>query len=436
VTEHNLAELLEQSLPEERLHLLRLVADVAGGLGFPIYMVGGSVRDLLLGRTIRDFDLTVDGDSKSLAEYILRRLGGRVMIHSKFGTARWTPTESTFERLEVHAVAGNKLPPYLDFVSTRSETYEYPGALPKVKRSSMEDDLHRRDFTINAMAVRLDGMYFGQLVDIVDGRSDLERGLIRVLHPKSFIDDPTRMFRAIRYEKRYGFSIDTEALTLFNIKAISVLAELSGERLRNEFDLILEEKNRTQMLEKTKALGLLSIVHPALSAADYDRLTDLETMPAEGFGEIAVPDMLSFQQSLGWVMYLMNLRETDIEAIAGRLAFPGLLTKAVRSASSLFHEIPSVTNRKPSQWTFHLDELPSLAVYAVWQATFERPLREYLSNWQGKKPLTSGEDLKQLGLEPGPRYKEILSRLRAAWLDGEIETKEEEDDLRDHLIAG
>ena len=164
----NLKSQLESSLPIDHQHLLHFVADVAGGLGYPVYMVGGSVRDLMLGRAVNDFDLTVEGDAGTLAELMLRRLGGKIMTHPKFGTARWTPTDSTFERLNVPVLQPEKIPPFLDFVSTRSETYSKSGALPKVKKSGITDDLRRRDFTINAMALRLDGFHFGELFDIVD----------------------------------------------------------------------------------------------------------------------------------------------------------------------------------------------------------------------------------------------------------------------------
>lgn len=425
----------ESSLPTDHLHLLRFIADVSGGLGFPVYMVGGSVRDLMLDRVISDFDLTVEGEAGALGEAMLKRLGGKIMVHSKFGTARWTPTKSTIERLGVSILQSDGLPPHLDFVSTRSETYAKPGALPTVKRSNIEADLRRRDFTINAMAIRLDGRHFGELVDVVEGQMDLERGLIRALHPRSFVDDPTRMFRAVRYAKRYEFEIEPDTLKLFDDEAKSVLAGLSGERLRNEFDLIFDEEKSLSILEELNKLGLLAIIHLSLTRADHKQLAEKKDKPVAGFGEIEVPDILSFTQSLGWNLYLMNLTENEIGKIAERLTFPVFLTKAVCAASSLYRKLPSIKGWKPSQWTFHLDDLSSLAVYAVWLATSEKALSEYLEKWQNVKSFTTGDDLKQLGLEPGPKYKEILSRLRAAWLDGEVKTKEDEIALRNHLIA-
>ncbi len=431
----NLKSRLESALSEDRLHLLHVVADVAGSFGYPIYMVGGSVRDLILGRSINDFDLTVEGDAGSFAKSMMRKLGGSILIHSKFMTARWTPNDSTFEQLNVSIIEPENFPPFLDFVTARIETYSQPGALPKVKKSSLNDDLRRRDFTINAMAVRLDGFHFGELIDIADGWADLERGLMRVLHPKSFVDDPTRMFRAVRYGVRYKFDIEPDTLKLFNDEAKSVLAELSRERVRHEFDLIFDEANSLPMLEKLKDLGLLSDIHPALPVADHKRLSKITDKPAENYGEFSIPDILSFKQTLGWVLYVMNLSDKEVAEIAERLAFPALLTKAALSASSLLSNLSSFKERKPSEWTFHLDELPSIAVYAVWLATSEQPLCDYLENWQNVKPITSGDDLKKYGLVPGPKYKEILSRLRAAWLDGDVKTEEEEIKLRDHLVA-
>ena len=431
----NLKSKLESALSEDHLHLLHVIADIAGLFGFPIYIVGGSVRDLLLGRPINDFDLTVEGDAGIFAKSMMRKVGGKILIHSKFGTARWTPTESTFDRLNVPILDPQNFPPFLDFVTARSETYSQPGALPKVKKSSLKDDLRRRDFTINAMAVRLDGSHFGELVDITDGRADLERGLIRVLHPKSFVDDPTRMFRAVRYAGRYGFEIEPDTLKLFSSEAKTELVELSGERLRHEFDLILDEENPIRMFEQLDRLGVLSVIHPALSMNDNKALAEIVDKPAEGFGEFAIDDILTFKQSLGWILVLMDLSEKDIEEISERLAFPSLLAKTVRAASTLSKDLPGFNEWKPSQWTVHLDGLPTLAVYAVWLVASTQTLHEYLVKWQNVNPFTSGDDLRKQGLVPGPKYKEILSRLRAAWLNGEVTTRDEEAKLRDRLIA-
>ena len=302
--EQKYSDLLERSLDGSRLELLHLLAHHASMLQMPIYLVGGVVRDILLEYPVKEFDLVVEGDSAVFAEYIVKKIGGRVMVHPKFKTATWTINESTLKRLNFPSFQQTDFSLSFDLISARSETYPSPGALPTVKRSGISDDLRRRDFTVNAMAIRLDGNHLGELVDVIDGRSDLKRRVIRALHPKSFVDDPTRMFRAVRYAERYGFEIEPETLSLINDEAKSVLADLSGERLRHEIDLMIDEANRVSMFEKLKDLGLLTMIHAALSNIDPKKLSEIENEPEKGFGEITVPDMLSFTQTLGWDLVL------------------------------------------------------------------------------------------------------------------------------------
>jgi len=431
----NLSGLLKKSLDGERLELLHILALQSSMLHVPLYLVGGVVRDILLGHSVNDFDIVLEGNSAQFAEYIVRKFGGKILIHSKFGTATWIPNESTFRRLHVPVMHSPDTSLSFDLISARSETYEYPGALPSVKRSVIDDDLRRRDFTINAMALRLDADYFGDLYDPMGGELDLAGGSIRVLHDKSFVDDPTRMFRAIRYAVRYGFEIAPETLSLMNEEAQSVLSQLSGERLRHEFDLIFEEESPIPMLEQLKGLGLLKWVHPALQAADARALSVSMSKPEEEFGDFTIPDLLSFTQTLGWVLYLLKLAGSDIDAAARRLTFPALLTRAAREAATLHQKLPTIQERKPSHWTFRLDEIPVLAVYAVWLVTSLPALKYYLTVWRRIKPYTSGYTLQQRGLTPSPKFREILTRLRAAWLDGEVKSEEEEEMMLKGLIS-
>lgn len=428
----NLSEKLETFLTAESMAVIRLVKTEAERLDLPLYIVGGSVRDLMLGRATKDFDFTVEGDAGRLAESILRKYAGRVVFHTRFGTATWTLDETTFKRLHIPMLGSEEFPPFLDLISARKETYTRPGTLPTVTRSTIEDDLRRRDFSVNAMALRLDGKHYGQLYDPLGGQADLERGLIRVLHEKSFIDDPTRMLRAVRYAERYGFEIEPGTLNLITDEAKDILARLSGERLRHEFDLIFEEKNPAAVLGRLAELDLLRPVHPSLQFT-RPLLPSLEE-PAPEFGGFAIPDLLSFKQTLGWSVWLMTLSVAQIDEIAKRLDFPVSLIKSVRAASSLLAGLSSHENWKPSQWTFMLDDLPSLSVYAVYLARKEQALRDYLVHWQNIKPVINGHDLRERGLEPGPRYTEILRRLRAAWLDGEVKSAEEEMKLLETLV--
>jgi tRNA nucleotidyltransferase (CCA-adding enzyme) len=229
--EQNYSRQLEKALDAERSTLLQLVRDEATRRGLPLYIVGGSVRDLVLGRPFNDFDLTVEGDAIGLARALASKNGGGVTAHLKFSTAKWF--------LPPHLKTGYDT---LDLISARSETYKHPAALPRVKAGSIEADLRRRDFTINAMAIRLDGDHFGELRDDLNGMEDLRKETIRVIHPGSFIDDPTRMYRAVRYENRYGFHLAEETIALIP-QARPFVEKLSPQRIRHELDLILDEAN-------------------------------------------------------------------------------------------------------------------------------------------------------------------------------------------------
>jgi tRNA nucleotidyltransferase (CCA-adding enzyme) len=431
----NLSKRMELSLTPESLALIRIVKTEAEHLNLPLYIIGGSVRDLLLGSVIKDFDLTVEGDAAKLAESILRKFGGKMLFHSRFGTATWTLDETTSKRLGIPNFQVANFPPFLDLISARSETYSEPGALPTIKKSTIDDDLRRRDFTINAMAIRLDGEYFGELYDPLDGQDDLQKKLIRVLHPKSFIDDPTRIFRAVRYAERYGFKVEPETSNYINDEARAVLSRLSGERLRHEIDLIFEEKNSMSMIVHLESLGILRLVHRELQYHNYK--SSLDYHPTDELPNFVIPDILSFHQTLAWIMWLIPLSVSTIETIASKLAFPSALTVSAIAASKI-HLVPYPPGSTVSQKTFYLDMFPTLASYAVWVVEENETVRQVLSNyllkWRNIKPITTGDDLKAHGLEPGPKFKEILTRLRAAWLDGEVGTEEKEKKLLQNIL--
>ncbi|KAA0255288.1 MAG: CCA tRNA nucleotidyltransferase, partial [Chloroflexi bacterium] len=186
-------------IPPIKQTLLSNIAAQAQALHMPCYLVGGVVRDLLLGKPANDLDVIVEGDAIKLGKKLVEIHGGKLTPHFKFYTAIWHLPEST---------------DFVDLITARKEIYEKPGALPTVTPSRIEDDLRRRDFTINAMAIRLDGEAFGEILDPLEGQTDLGRGAIRVLHPKSFLDDPTRILRALRYEARYSFQVEPATLDL------------------------------------------------------------------------------------------------------------------------------------------------------------------------------------------------------------------------------
>ena len=415
----NLASRLEKSLPKNQLSILHLIADEAAHRGLTLYAAGGLPRDLLLNRLTRDLDLVIEGDAIPFARSLSRHHGGRVTTHPAFHTATWfLPPRLTRDT----GALGT-----LDLISSRSETYAHPAALPTVKLGDINDDLRRRDFTLNAMAIRLDGTHFGELLDPHNGQTDLERKWIRVLHPASFVDDPTRMFRAVRYPSRLGFRLAPETLDLIPA-ALAHVDKLSPERLRHELDLILEEEHSAPMLASLAELSLLSSVNPIIPSFDSSREKFLGHIPPVEFGVDA--DSLALAYSL----WFMDLSEAAASTLAKRLDFTAALTKTVLSATRLTHDLPAWNGLKPSEWTERLDKLSPLAIYAVYLVQRKTQLADYLKTWRHIKPSVSGEDLKKLDISPGPAYKRILSILRAAWLDGEVTNEREEKKMLEELI--
>ena len=415
----NLASRLEKSLSPKQLALIRLIADEASRRGLMLHAVGGLPRDLLLDRLTRDLDLVIEGDAIPLARALSRLHGGRVTTHPAFHTATWF--------LPPHLTPDTSAPDTIDLISARSETYDHPAALPTVTLGALTDDLRRRDFTVSAMAIRLDGDHFGELVDPLGGQADLKRKLIRVLHPRSFIDDPTRIFRAVRYAVRLGFEIASE--TRDHIPAaLRHVDKLSPERLRHELDLILEVERPARMLASLAEVGLLSAVTPSMPGFNLDRAKWLGHIPPVEFGLDA--DLLA----LGYCLWFMDMPEDSVITISKRLGFTTALTKTVCSAARLAHDLAAIKNLKPSEWTERLDKHSPLAIYAVYLVHRKRQLADYLKTWRYIKPTVTGDDLKKLGLSPGPAYKRILSTLRAAWLDGDVTNASEEEKMLKSLL--
>jgi len=318
---HAYAKKLERSLPPEHLALIRAVAEQAEALHLPAYIVGGFVRDLLLDRPGLDFDIVVEGDAIALAKALARKHGGRITSHSRFGTARWNLENSEFgTRNSMLEQRVSKIKS-LDLISSRQEFYEHPTVLPTVERGSIKLDLHRRDFTINTLALRLDGRHFGELHDYYGGLSDLQKRRIRVLHSLSFIDDPTRMMRAVRYEQRYGFQIEPRSLQLMD-EAKPLVARLSEERLRHELDLIVEEPHAPAILARLAELNLMTSISDILpwNVELRERLDSVGKTCASTWLGIILPCLRPFSQRGG-----------DLSVVAARPA-PGRFRDSASAA--------------------------------------------------------------------------------------------------------
>ena len=247
----NLADKIQKSLPAEPVALIKKAIIIAASRNLQLYLVGGFVRDLLLWQTNFDLDLMVEGDAIGLAKEFAEKVGGKLTVHTMFNTAKVTLDKWT-----------------IDFAMARTEIYAKPGALPTVKPGTIKTDLYRRDFTINAIAVFLTPENNGELIDLYGGMNDLDGKKIRVLHENSFIDDATRLWRAIRYEQRLGFKIESNTLKLLK-RDVPMLKTVGGYRLRHELELVLKEKEPEKALLRADKLGVLKELHPSLKADDW-----------------------------------------------------------------------------------------------------------------------------------------------------------------------
>ncbi|MFC2033004.1 CCA tRNA nucleotidyltransferase [Chloroflexota bacterium] len=405
----NLADRIEKQLPAELKRFMQEAGKMAQGRGMALYLVGGVVRDMLLGRANLDLDLVVEGDAIALAREMADIRQGKVVIHPRFGTAR-----VQWDRWSV------------DLATTRSETYARPGALPTVHPSSLRNDLFRRDFTVNAMAVDIGPARYGELVDIYGGIADLERRLIRVLHDRSFIDDTTRIWRALRYEQRLDFQIEPDTMELIG-HGLPMLEAISGDRIRHELELVLREELPERTLRRAGGLGVLSKLHPSLKAGGW---------LAEKFALAraqASPDLPSTAVYLSLLMY--RLSESELDRVLSYLRFTKAVTRVLRDTADLKDELAILVSveLKPSAIYSLLQDYSVAALNSTMIATESAVIREsiglFLRKLRHVKPALTGGDLARMGIAPGHRIKEILSRLRQAKLDGEVSSKQDEERL-------
>ncbi len=403
----NLASKMKQHLPAELIAFLRTAGEEAEAQGERLYLVGGAVRDLLLERPNLDFDLVVEGDAPRLAHRLAKTRGERVTIHRQFGTAKFRRGNLT-----------------IDLVTARSETYAKPGALPTVQPGTIWDDLLRRDFSINAMAIDLSPTNFGQLLDPHGGRSDLEKGQkIRILHERSFIDDATRMLRALRYEQRLAFKLEQNTERLLRQNK-SMLDTISGDRIRHELELILTEDCPERILERAEKLGVLQELHSSLKGNGWLAGRFREAR------QLAPPDPALYLSLLAY-----RLTDEENEHLIARLNIAGGLGRNMRQVLRLKRDLPSLadTALAPSS-TYRLlkhyvpEAITTCALACDSPITRSR-LELYLSDLRYVKTSVDGEDLKRMGVAPDPRLGKMLEALQEAKLDGRVSTREEEEAL-------
>ncbi len=449
--ETDLRERLARSFSPALWAMVRVAGETAAGLQMPIYFVGGLVRDLLLDKRPTDIDIVVEGDAIDLATALCQRFGGDVHSHDRFGTAKWTPGLDSYERMmtaadgrlpapETDAVAEPiPAPAQIDFVTARKEFYKRPTALPDVEPGSIKLDLHRRDFTINTLAIRLDGDFLGQLLDFYGGRRDLRRGIIRVLHSLSFIDDPTRILRAIRLEQRLGFTIEENTAELMTA-ALPLLDRVSGERIRNEIELSLNEADPVKVMERLDDAGVMAQLHPDLCWMPESELVyrNIPTYAHDSvWGDVYRAGAPEFFYFAAWlapfappipelVSQRLRVRKTTLTDLLG-------LEKLRDDMAALPDDAP------PSRVAATLEPHASrtllmLRMLDVDGRTNTR-LNRYMTEWRHVRPTITGDDLLAAGLAPGPVYTRILDRLLVARLDGEVADAAAERALFERLLA-
>lgn len=423
-----IARLMQDRLPPKVADILRNVGKAAEGLGYKAYAVGGFVRDLLLNYENLDVDTVIEGDGIAFADAFAKKFGCRVKSHERFGTAV--------------IVFPDKFK--IDVATARLEYYEKPGALPTVELSSLKLDLYRRDFTINTLAAALNPKNFGELIDFFGGQRDIKEKVVRILHNLSFVEDPTRVFRAIRFEQRYGFVMSRHTQSLIkNAVRLNLLQRISGERLLNELKAILEEENFLSAINRIKEFDLVKFIHPDVRL-DAEEMALLER----------ARDVLSWHQLLymeekieRWLVLFLaimdRLKEGDVLETRQRLGIAGRhrvnVLDARGEAIKALNALQMKKVLKNSEVYKILNPIPMEGILYIMAKTRTDDAKKTISNFithlKGCKTLLHGEDLKKMGVAEGPVYSQILNTLLEKRLDEKIKTKADEEKMVQEILS-
>jgi len=412
----SLSSLLKDRFPAEIYNILKLSGEVAEENGFNAYLVGGTVRDLLRGERNLDIDIVIEGDGITFAKALGEKLSARVKTHERFNTAQVIKDKTK-----------------LDVATARTEYYESPAALPKVETSSIKKDLYRRDFTINTLAIKLNPRDFGLLIDFFGGQRDLREKTVRVLHNLSFIEDPTRAFRAIRFSERFNFKIGKHTESLIkSAGTMNLFERLSGPRLYEELLLLFHETEPSRTLKRLSDLGLLKVIHPSLV-----------------FNEELEATMKSMYETLSWfsllfleektdrgILFLMAvltaLKDEETKAAVERLVpspkIRDLIILGIPLAREVLKKLPL---NEPVETYNLLSKLKLETILLAMAISKDRQKQKvisyYLTELRKAKTILTGEDLKLLGIEPGPLYSQILKKLLEERLRGHLKSREDEE---------
>jgi tRNA nucleotidyltransferase (CCA-adding enzyme) len=411
----NVTSLLRETLPESLFGFLVMAGGIADDLGYGAYLVGGCVRDIIRRQQNLDIDIVIEGDGIAFAKKLGEILGAKVTIHETFGTA--VVRKNAFK---------------LDVATARTEYYESPAALPKVETSSLKRDLQRRDFTINTLAIRINKKEFGMLFDFFGGQRDLKDKTIRVLHNLSFVEDPTRAFRAIRFSERFGFKLTKHSENLIKLAVrMSIFDKLAGTRLYDELALIFNETDPIKSIRRLGSYDLLKVIHPRLSFTP-----ELEAVMQSMHDTISWFDLLFLEEKrdkgLLYIMALLSgLGKDEREAALSRLAVAERTRNLILHGFNASGKIMRGLIPGNPVMTYHLlcdcgieDILFSMA--ALQDPEKKKALSQFLRELRSVKTLIKGEDLKKLGVQPGPLYTKIFTEVLNEKLQKRLATKEDE----------
>jgi tRNA nucleotidyltransferase (CCA-adding enzyme) len=442
-----LTQRLRRALNPVQYHLLQRIGAEVDRMSYAVYVVGGFVRDLMLDRAgvnplSLDVDIVIEGDAIAFARRMQSLYGGRVIEHKRFGTAKWQLKRADEpinlpKLLRSMSEYGDpdrvleELPTHLDFVTARTEFYTEPAVLPTVQQGSIKLDLHRRDFTINTLALCLNPDRWGNLLDFWNGLNDLNAGLVRVLHSLSFVDDATRILRAVRYEQRFGFRIEERTLELLR-DALELLSRVTPARIRHELERILEEEEPEKPMLRLDELRVLQTLHPDLRmtpemAHEFAQLRELRGQEGANRVLVETPVVLLY-----WGIITYPIPVDVLGALQERLGLKHETFRLMQSLAQLRARLPVLADPTalPSQIVAALDDIDSvaLALLPVLASDVQvlAALDRYSHDWRYVQASLDGNDLQALGLRRGTIYRTVLADLRAGRLDGTINNREEE----------
>ncbi len=420
-TRRNVSSLLKERIPVSIFNILKEAGDVADTLGMNSYLVGGSVRDLLRSEQNLDIDIVVEGDGIALAWELSKRLGGRVKTHERFQTAKifgLKPEKSGIKDFVI------------DIATARTEYYEEPGALPQVVTSSIKKDLYRRDFTINTLAVCLNKRDFGKLIDFFGAQRDLKERTIRVLHNLSFIEDPTRAFRAVRFSERFDFKISkhTEKLIKTAVK-FDLFGKVSGTRLYDEMLSVFKELDPSKALKRLSGYGLLSAIHP-----DFAFTKELSNILKSIHDAISWYRLTFFssEPDIGRI-YLMGIMSTlpalsRLDALKRLTTPPNIIDNIINSLRHSI-ELYNLPDSNDPATLYHFLKTLSIETVLFLMAQNkgrQQAISRYLSEHRHIKPLLTGMELKEMGLTPGIIYRDVFNGIINSRISGAIKDKNDE----------